>query len=118
MADCDKLIKLYFELGMLYTEILLTLAECHNIVLCERHLKRKLSCLKGGDKVDTMLVHALIHSPPPVCALCKSTVGAEASKNYSPMSQTDLRPCSEYLVGMSWLLAPSPKFTTMVYNIA
>lgn len=45
MADCDKLIKLYFELGMLYKEILLTLAERHNIVLSERHLKRKLSRL-------------------------------------------------------------------------
>ena len=43
-----------------------------------------------------------IHPPPhpAVCALCKSTVGAEASKNYSPMSQTDLHPCSQYLVGM------------------
>ncbi|KAJ8048761.1 hypothetical protein HOLleu_01207 [Holothuria leucospilota] len=46
MTDSDTLIKLYFDLDMKYKDILLTLAQRHNIIISERHLKRRLKSLK------------------------------------------------------------------------
>ena len=45
MADpeLDTLINIYFDMGMMYKDIVLTLFLQHNIVLCERQLKRRLS---------------------------------------------------------------------------
>ena len=42
LTDRDLLIKMYFDLGMTYKDMLFVLAQQHNIIISERHLKRLL----------------------------------------------------------------------------
>lgn len=42
MADRDALVEAYFKMGLKYSEITRALAQYHNIVISERHLKRLL----------------------------------------------------------------------------
>ena len=45
MTELDTLIKMYFDVGMLYKDIVSTLSQQHNITISERHLIRKLTHL-------------------------------------------------------------------------